>query len=185
MQEYYCMLTFSEHFHIPWWLLGGTFGRVCSSEQLRAQMPKCGRAGCTMPTGWRVKLCTGAPSASHQDHDRWSSVQANFLLLWLCLLSGLISNAAMKSEAIEGKGKLCFFSFLWACFVIGHGGRLKGHLVSFFAVDCCSNKSLLQPLLHNTVVHMTFFLFNLACNVTMVRLTCWGALGQNELLDPY
>lgn len=56
--------------HVPWWLLTGTFGRVCSAEQLGVQMPKCGRAGCTMPTGWRVKLHTGAPSASHQDHDR-------------------------------------------------------------------------------------------------------------------
>ena len=85
---------------VPWLLLKGTFGWVCSAEHVRAQMPQC---GCSMPAGCRVKLCTGAPSASHQDHDRWSSVQANFLLLWLCLLSALISNAAMKSWAIGGK----------------------------------------------------------------------------------
>lgn len=88
-------------------------------------MPQCGSAGYPMPTGWRVKLCAGTPSASHQDPDRWSSVQANFLLLWLCLLSALISNAVMKSEAIGGKRKSLVLSTLSACFVIGHGGKAK------------------------------------------------------------
>lgn len=87
-----------------WEELLGEFVQQSSSE------PRC-PCGCIMPTGWRVKLCTGAPSASHQNHDRWSSVQANFLLLWLCLLSSLISNAVMKSRAIEGKRKVWFSLF--------------------------------------------------------------------------
>ncbi len=136
--------TFHSIVHMPWWLLRGTFGWVCSAEQLRAQMPECVRAGCSMPTGWRVKLRTGAPSASHQNHDRWSSVQANFLLLWLCLLSTLISNAVMTSRAGEGKGKVWFFTFFLLVLYWAVGGTLKGHLVSFDAVKQCLNNSLLQ-----------------------------------------
>lgn len=94
-----------------------------------------------MPTGWGVKPCTGAPSASHQDLDRWSSVQANFLLLWLCLLSALISNAVMKSEAIGGKGKVCFFLFFALVLLLATGRRLKGHLVSFSA----AKRGLISP----------------------------------------
>lgn len=181
--------NFQSIVRMPLLLLTGTFGRVCSAEQLRAQMPQCGRAGCTMPTGWRVKLCTGAPSASHQDHDRWSSVQANFLLLWLCLLSGLISNAVMKSGAIGGKGKVWFFLFFQLVLQLAVGGRLKGHLVSFFAVECCSNKSLLQPVLHNNVRKalwvFQYFLTLFNVNSTALHALCQCHHGQIDLLGGF
>lgn len=97
------------------------------------------------PQGWRVKLCTGAPSASHQDHDRWSSVQANFLLLWFCLLSALISNGVMKRArgvedgglASEGKEKFgSSYSFsLFCSWLRGDWGG--GTKRAFAIVLCC------------------------------------------------
>ena len=50
----------------------------------------------------------------------------------LCLLSGLISNAAMKSRAIEGRRKICIFPFFALVLQLTVGGKLTGHLVFFF-----------------------------------------------------
>lgn len=106
--------------------------------------------------------CTGAPSASHQDHDRWSSVQAHFLLLWLCLLSTLISHAAMKSGPSEGRFKLAPFYSL-SCFCnwpegVGYKGIWCLPLLwSAALINHCFR--LLHTALEQNTVHDIFLYF--------------------------
>lgn len=94
-------------------------------------MPKCGRVGFTpRQRAEGVKLHTGAPSASHQGRDRWSSVQANFLLLWLCLLSPLAGEAEKKEGHEKEKRKNAdFFLTLLGCLFNGHRGQDVGVVV--------------------------------------------------------